>query len=109
MSNKRLLARSFLFVLPVAFIVGACETTPNEEQSARIDGAVSSAQEARNMSQQALSEVGKLRSDVADAKQEAQRAAEAAERAATAAERAAEEAKAAADKADRIFQRQMRK
>ena len=97
MLNKRITARALLplaLVVPLAVVAG-CETTATEEQSARIDGA--------------LSEVNRLRAEVADAKSQSQRAAEAAERAAMAAERAAEEAKAAADKADRIFQRQMRK
>lgn len=78
--------------LPLVFAAG-CETTP--ETQAKIDQAISTANDAKAAATKASAAATK--------------ASAAAQAAANAANRAAAEAKAAGDKADRIFQKNLRK
>ena len=96
----RVLKGIALFALPVIFLAG-CESAPKVDMSV-IEGARTTAMEAKSTSDKAIAAADRAAS-------RAEQAARAAERAAAAAERAANEAKAAGDKADRIFRKSLRK
>ena len=102
MIKRKLLSRSALLVLPIALAVAGCQTAPANSGATQSDGALETAQSAKQDAMNNQTAISMLKNEIAALS-------EASERAANAAERAAEEAKAAADKADRVFQRQMRK
>ncbi len=118
MFKNRVFARSALLALPVALVVAGCQTAPSDTGAVQSDGALETAQSAKQDALRNQASVTAMREKIAALRDEilklqgndaAERAAEAGERAAAAAERAAEAAQAAADKADRIFQRKLRK
>ena len=109
MFKSKLLSRSTLIVLPIALAVAGCQTAANDSGAVQSDGALETAQSAKQDAMKNQTTISILRGEIASLRDEIMKSSEAAERAASAAERAAEEAKAAADKADRIFQRQMHK
>ena len=109
MIKRKYLSRSALLVLPIALAVAGCQTAPANSGGGQSDGALGTAQSAKQDAMNNATQIATLKGQVAALMDEVMKSTEASERAASAAERAAEEAKAAADKADRIFQRQMRK
>ena len=125
MFKNRVLTRSALLALPVALVVAGCQTAPSDTGAVQSDGALETAQSAKQDALRNQASVTAMREQMAALRDEilklqennaaeraaeaGERAAEAGERAAAAAERAAEAAQAAADKADRIFQRKLRK
>jgi hypothetical protein len=109
MPKSKLLSRSALLVVPIALAVAGCQTATSDSGATQSDGALETAQSAKQDAMRNAGAITTLRNEIAALREEVMQSNAAAERAANAAERAAEEAKAAADKADRIFQRQMRK
>jgi hypothetical protein len=104
MLNRSFFTRSVILALPIVLAAGCTQLSEND--SAKVSTASEQALEAKQMAQDALSQIVALRKDVNDQISALRKEVNEAK---AAAEQAAAEAKAAADKADRIFQKSTHK